>query len=203
MESSSSDYYSLTASDLIEYLFCPRFIFYIHCLGIPQNEDQRFKVQKGREIHDKKEKSNIGYLRKDLGVVNKLQEVYMSSDILHTRGIVDEVIFLKDGTAAPLDYKFSEYKDFLFRTNKYQSVLYSMMIEEFFKTPVKRGFIVYARSNHLIKEVDITEELKKEVIEIVHNIFQICQQGFYPKSTSQTSRCVDCCYRRICDHKLK
>ncbi|KAF5083052.1 CRISPR-associated exonuclease Cas4 [anaerobic digester metagenome] len=199
----SSNYYSLTTSDLIEFLFCPRFIYYLHCLGIAQNEEQRFKVQKGRDIHRKKEKSNAGYLRKDLKVIKKIQEVYMSSEKLHTRGIVDEVLFFEDGTASPLDYKFAEYKEIIFRTNKYQSVLYAMMIEDFFNIPVKKGFVVYARSNHLVKEISITSELKREVNEMVQTIFKISQTGFYPKGTSQVSRCIDCCYRRICDHKIK
>ena len=31
------------------------------------------------------------------------------------RGIVDEVLFLDDGTAAPLDFKYAEYKDWTFK----------------------------------------------------------------------------------------
>lgn len=199
----SSEYHSLTTSDLIEYLFCPRFIYYIHCLGIAQHEDKRFKVKKGRDIHEQKEKSNAGYLRKDLKVVRKLQEVYLSSGKLHTRGVVDEVLFLEDGTAAPLDYKFAEFKETLFRTNKYQSILYALMIEDFFQVPVHRGFIVYARSQHMVKEIPITNELRREVTDMIQSIYDICQMGFYPKGTSQAARCIDCCYRRICDHKIK
>ena len=44
----------ITISDVLEYLFCPRFIYYIHCLDIPQYEESRFKVIKGREVHDEK-----------------------------------------------------------------------------------------------------------------------------------------------------
>jgi CRISPR-associated exonuclease Cas4 len=203
LASLSYEYHSITTSDLIEFLFCPRFIYYIHCLGIAQHEDKRFKVKKGRDIHGQKEKSNIGYLRKDLKVEKKLQEVYMSSNHLHTRGVVDEVLFLEDGTAAPLDYKFAEFKEVLFKTNKYQSVLYALMIEDFFQITVNTGFIVYVRSHNLVKEVQITEKLRKEVTGMISSIYEICQTGFYPKGTLQVTRCVDCCYRRICDHKVK
>ena len=34
----------VTTSILLEYLFCPRFIYFMNCLCIPQNEDKRFKV---------------------------------------------------------------------------------------------------------------------------------------------------------------
>ena len=44
----------ITISDVLEYLFCPRFIYYMHCLDIPQHQELRFKVMKGREVHEKK-----------------------------------------------------------------------------------------------------------------------------------------------------
>ena len=31
----------ITVSDALEYLFCPRFVFFMHCLGIPQREERR------------------------------------------------------------------------------------------------------------------------------------------------------------------
>ncbi|MDD3874557.1 MAG: hypothetical protein PHE01_10315, partial [Methanosarcina sp.] len=33
-------------SDVLEYLFCSRFIYYMYCLDIPQHEEKRFKVLK-------------------------------------------------------------------------------------------------------------------------------------------------------------
>ena len=82
-------------------------------------------------------------------------------------------------------------------------MLYALMIEDFFQVPVKKGFIVYVRSQNLIKEVPITEGLRNEVTLMIKSIYDICQTGFYPKGTSQAARCIDCCYRRICDHKVK
>ena len=40
----------ITPSDVIEYLYCPRFIYYMKCLDIPKHEDKRYKVVKGREV---------------------------------------------------------------------------------------------------------------------------------------------------------
>ena len=39
---------SITPSIVIEYLYCPRFIYFMKILNISQNEDRRFKVTKGR-----------------------------------------------------------------------------------------------------------------------------------------------------------
>ena len=60
--------YSLTASHLLEYLFCPRFTYFEYVLDIPQHEEKRFKVDIGRTIHEKIRKTNPEYLRKKLGV---------------------------------------------------------------------------------------------------------------------------------------
>ncbi|MBT9146133.1 MAG: hypothetical protein DDT42_02015 [candidate division WS2 bacterium] len=35
-------------------------------------------------------------------------------------------------------------------------------------------------------------------VEIVDNVLEIIQKGFYPKATKYKARCVDCCYRNIC-----
>ena len=64
------DYY-ITPSELIEFNYCKRFTYYMKCLNVPQFEENRFKVQKGKEIHSKKENENKQYLRKKLGVIDK------------------------------------------------------------------------------------------------------------------------------------
>ena len=111
----------ITISDVLEYLFCPRFIYYMHCLDIPQHEESRFKVMKGREVHEKKLITNPDYLRKKLGVVKKEMNVFVASKQHHIKGIIDEVLILDDGTAAPFEYKYAEFKDTIFQTYKYQT----------------------------------------------------------------------------------
>jgi CRISPR-associated exonuclease Cas4 len=120
----------ITPSEVIEYLYCPRFIYYMNCLCIPQHEEQRYKVIKGRELHEEKKNINKAYVRKKLKCVDKDIDVYMSSDKYHLKGVVDEVLYLEDGTLSPLDYKFAEYREKLFKTHKYQSVLYALLIKE-------------------------------------------------------------------------
>ncbi|RLB87388.1 MAG: CRISPR-associated protein Cas4, partial [Deltaproteobacteria bacterium] len=84
---------SITASDILEYLFCPRFTYFENYLDIPQHEEKRFKVQKGRIIHEDKQRINPRYLRKKLGCIERKHSVYLSS-ARGIRGIVDEILFL-------------------------------------------------------------------------------------------------------------
>jgi len=61
--------FSVTASDLLEHLFCPRFTYFQGYLHIPQHEEKRFKVQKGRTVHEDKMRVNPEYLRKKFGCI--------------------------------------------------------------------------------------------------------------------------------------
>lgn len=189
----------LTPSDVVEYLFCPRFTYYLNYLKIPQHEEKRYLVLKGREVHNSRAKRNVDYLRKRLGCVKKEINVYLAAPSLRVRGVVDEVLTLSDGTMAPLDYKYTEYHEYLFRTHRYQSVLYGMLIAEIYRKPVNRGFVCYVREGAALKEVVYTPEDFHYILKVIDEIFRIIQKGYYPeKGSSYPARCVDCCYKNIC-----
>jgi len=188
----------ITPSDVIEYLFCPRFIYYMRCLNIPQHEGERYKVMKGREVHDEKAKINREYLRKKLGCVEKDVSVYLTSPTLHLRGEVDEVLSFSDGTLAPLDYKFAEYKDWVFQTHKYQSALYALLIMENYGKDVNRGYVCYIRSNNFLKEIQFYSDEFEKAKTLVEEILRIISKGYYPKKASSSAYCIDCCYKNIC-----
>lgn len=188
----------VTASILLEYLFCPRFIYFMNCLCIPQNEDKRFKVLKGREVHEGKEKTNIDYLRKRIGCIDKEIGVYMASERYHIAGIVDEILTLSDGSLAPLDYKYAEYRDFIFSTHRYQSIFYGLLIKENYHKEVKRGFICYMRSKNKMKEIAIQDKDFIELQSMIGEIIDISQKSYYPKGTKMRNKCIDCCYKNIC-----
>lgn len=188
----------ITPSDVIEYLYCPRFIYFMKCLDIPQHEDERYKVIKGREVHEEKYKINREYLRKKLGCVAKDISVYLTSSVLHLRGEVDEVLSFSDGTLAPLDYKFAEYKDWVFQTHKYQSTLYALLIMENYGKEVNRGYVCYIRSRNLIKEIPFCNADFEKAKSLVREVLSIISKGYYPKKRSSQAHCIDCCYRNIC-----
>lgn len=188
----------ITPSEVIEYIYCPRFTYFLNCLDISQNEHLRYKVLKGREIHEKKEKTNTDYLRKRLGVIRKEQSVYLASPKYKIRGVVDEVLFLNDGTVAPFDYKFTEYTDFTFKTHRIQSTLYALLIKESYKAIVKKGFICYVKSGNDVKEILYDEKDFEDAVYIVNSIFKIIEKGYFPEKTKYEIRCIDCCYRNVC-----
>ena len=69
----------ITPSEVIEHLFCSRFTYFMNCLNIPQHEELRYKVQKGREIHKWREKVNKNYMWKKIGCVSRDYSIYLAS----------------------------------------------------------------------------------------------------------------------------
>ena len=187
---------SFYPSQIIEYLYCPRYTYYEYVLRIPQNEEKFYKVMRGRELHDEKLERNKDYLRKKIGVVDKWTDQYLGMEGL--RGKVDEVLKLNDGTFAPLDYKFAHWKDKVYETYKQQLYCYAVLIEENFKAKVDKGFLVYTRSKHKLIEVPIPSGAKEEVQESIQQMVEIIVKNKYPKATSFKKRCLNCTYRNIC-----
>lgn len=189
---------SITPSLMLEYLYCARFVFYMEAMHLPQNEAARFKVKEGRIIHRKRSLENREYKRIKLGVKEKLisEPLYAEKHSIH--GIVDEILVLDDGTAAPLDYKFAEYKGKVFKTYKTQLVMYGLMIKESMSLDVKRGYIVYTRSKNHIEEVNIDTKDLDSIEKKITAILKIINMGFFPKATRDKAKCMDCCYRNVC-----
>jgi len=198
MSPTEDEPYSITATDLLEFLYCARFTYFELVLNIPEHQEKRFKVQKGRTVHEEKATMNPDYLRKKLGCVERKKSVYLSSG-RGLRGVVDEILFLRDGTAAPLDYKYAEYKERTFKNHIYQLALYGSLIRECFDLPVHRGFIVYTRSRNKLVEIALTAAVYSDLDKIIAEFLEIVQKGRYPKPTRYPARCADCCYRNICE----
>ena len=187
---------TLTPSHIIEYLYCPRFTYFEYVLTIPQYEDRKYKVMRGRDIHDLKLEQNKEYLRKRIGAIERYNDQYITNNLL--RGKIDEVLKLEDGTMAPLDYKFAVYDDKVYETYKTQLFCYAWLIEDNFKCIVNKGYLVYTRSNNKLIEVLIKNSDKELVKECAYEIGEIITKNLYPKATKYKQRCVDCTYRNIC-----
>ncbi|MBK8562492.1 MAG: CRISPR-associated protein Cas4 [Saprospiraceae bacterium] len=188
--------FSITPSHILEHLFCPRFTYFEYVLRIPEFQDKFFKVQKGRDVHEKKARENMEYLRKRIGVVEKHIGEYLTNDLL--RGEVDEVLLLEDGTMAPLDYKFAVYEDKIYETYRTQLYCYAWLIEENFGKPVNKGYLVYTRSQNKLVEVPISRADIASVRVCAEEIRDIITRNWFPGATKFKRRCVDCTYRNIC-----
>lgn len=188
----------ITISDILEHIFCPRFTYYMHVLEIQQHEDRRFKVMKGREVHEKRAKENTGYLRKKLGVCRREEEVFLASKELQIKGVVDVVLWLSDGTMAPFEYKYSEYAKVIPETYLVQLAFQGALLQENYGLPVAKGYVCFVRSNNRVEEVVFPEDMYQKLELLVGEIATIMQEGYYPERVQYSNRCRDCTYRNLC-----
>lgn len=187
----------LTPSDVLEHLYCGRFTYFEQHLGLPEFQERREKVRRGRDLHTVREATNRSYLRKRLGVTDKRIDVSLSSPRHHLRGRLDEVLFFADGTAGPLDYKFAKDSGRVYSTLRTQSAIYALLIRETYGLPARRGYIVYTRSRNRVVELTYEPEDFLRIGRIVREIMEVVGRGKLPRR-APASRCIDCCYRSIC-----
>jgi CRISPR-associated exonuclease Cas4 len=188
----------LTVTHLLEHLYCPRFTYFEHVLNVPERQERRHLVQKGRQVHLERRQTNPTYLRKKLGVVERQFDVPLASLRLGVRGSVDEVLTLADGTMAPFDYKFAEAPRQVYHNQRMQSALYGLLIQDTFAARVRRGFLCFVRSNHNIVELEHSAEEYAQLEQILAEILEVIRTGALPQATPWKARCRDCCYRNIC-----
>jgi CRISPR-associated exonuclease Cas4 len=187
----------LTPSDVLEHVFCGRFTYFERHLAMPEFQERREKVRRGRALHAVREATNRAYLRRRLGVVDKRIDVSLVSRRHHLRGRLDEVLFFADGTAGPLDYKFARDPGQVYRTLRLQSAIYALLIQENLRVPVRRGYVVYTRSRNRVVELTYEPEDTRRVARAVSEILNVVLRGTLPRR-APPSHCVDCCYRFIC-----
>lgn len=186
----------IPVSLMLEYWYCPRFIYFMKVLNIKQNEEKHLKVLQGRTVHHIK-KIAPDYLRKKLNITKQEKEVYLSDHKLGICGIVDEILTDTEGQISILDYKYALHKR-KFKTQFNQLVFYSILAAAHYGKEVQKGYIIYTRSGQKPVEFAILEKHRKAVLKDIETAKKIICEGFYPKATGYKARCADCTYRNLC-----
>ncbi len=190
----------ITVSDVKQYLYCPKIIYFDHVLHVPKPSDE--KLQTGKEKHDSitaKEKRRKGALFYDpeLDRADKMFRVSLESSTLGLRGILDYLV-RTDKEYIPVDYKFGcSHNGGVHLNHKYQLAAYALLVEENFKTIVKRGYIHYSKDKVNV-EIDLNDEIRRRALKMLREIGRIVEEEIEPIGTRNTGRCTDCEYSRYC-----
>ncbi len=177
----------IEVSDIVQYLYCPRKLYFIKVMGL---RITRPKMNAGKEVHENVARSIAR--RKMEGEI--LENVYLESQRYGMKGCVDAII--KRGEEyIPMDIKFSRFKS-LFYQWKMQLVAYAVLVEENFGCSVKKAYIYLAEGKDWI-EVEITPEDKEALTKIIQKVREIIREEKYPK-TRKSKKCNYCEAARFC-----
>jgi CRISPR-associated exonuclease Cas4 len=187
--------------DLKQYIYCPRLIYYHHCL--PQIRPITYKMEAGLAAQDEEE---LREARRSLRVYGLKRgecqsNVSLESEGLGLRGQVDLVIKTDDNPLAeveliPVDYKLSDRQ--LGLHFKLQLVAYGLLLQEHYELPVKRGFL-YSIPRRRAVEVAFTPTLRTRLTQALVEMKEITLKEFMPTPTRQRAKCESCEFRRFCN----
>ncbi|MDK2879232.1 MAG: CRISPR-associated exonuclease Cas4 [Thermoanaerobacteraceae bacterium] len=197
-QDNSSEYrFNLTVTDIKQYVYCPRIIYYTYVL--PVNKKPTFKMEHGKDRH-----LEIDRLEKRRKLVSygfeegeRIFHLPVYSERLGLSGLIDMVIEFKKGKLReyyPVEFKNTVHQ--IQQNHKYQLVAYAMLLEEHYNKPVRRGFI-YTIPNKDIQVVTITDSMRIYVKKVISAIYNMIKREKFPEARS-VRRCWDCEYKNYC-----
>lgn len=192
-------------TDLKQYAYCPRVVFFSYCL--PLIRPMTYKMEAGiaaqDQAEDLEERRTLRAYGLDRG--KRHFNVDLVCEELGLRGRVDMVIEIAgdegEGELIPVDYKHSRAKGSPQRVGHHfeqQLAAYGEMLQAAWGRPVRRGFLYFIPLRRA-QEVAITEELRQEVLQLVAEMRAMVEGERMPEPTRHRRRCVACEFRRFCN----
>jgi CRISPR-associated exonuclease Cas4 len=191
-----------TVTDLKQYTYCPRVVFYTYCL--PLLRPTTYKMEAGIAAH---ERAGERERRRTLAAYGLEEgrrhfDVEVASQELGLRGRVDVAIEVGEGEErewVPVDYKQTTR-----RTGRHirrQLAAYGMMLEETWGGTARRGF-VYSLVTRKTEEIALTARLRGEVRGVVGAMREMVEREAMPGPPGSRRPCVNCEFRRFCNDVL-
>lgn len=186
-----------TVTDLKQYTYCPRVLYYQACL--PDVRPTTYKMQAGAEAGEEEQKRAA---RRTLSAYHVLEgkrhyDVPVISYRLSLSGKVDEVVEARapEREIVPVDYKLAKIAGQHF---KVQLTAYAEMLSETWGYPVKRGYLLLIPLRRF-EEVTITDRLRGALQAALEAMWRITQREATPPPADNRRKCAACEFRRFCN----
>lgn len=195
-----------TVTDLKQYAFCPRVVFYTYCL--PLIRPVTGKMEEGRLAHEEaRDRERRRTLRVyGLEEARRHFDVQVASEELGLTGRIDLVLEVVPGPSGlggreliPVDYKQTDRR--AGPHVRWQLAAYGIMLEETWGGVVRRGFL-YSLLTRRAEEVTLTRSMRQELREIVAAMREMVERERMPDPPPSRKPCVNCEFRRFCNDVL-
>lgn len=192
--------WTLTVTDLKQYAYCPRILYFMRCL--PGVRPVTIKMEEGQAAHEDAERREQRRQLRTYGFSRGERhfDVHIYSTALRLNALVDMVIVEPDGRpiAVPVDYKMS---DMVGPHVRLQLACYGLLVEEEMGLPTPFGF-VYLTLERRPQKVTLSEALKLEAKAMLNEMRAVVEAERMPEPTARSARCVNCEFRRFCNDVL-
>jgi CRISPR-associated exonuclease Cas4 len=199
MPSEMTERLYLEVTDLKQWAYCPRVVFYRYCL--PAIRPVTYSMEAGVRAHEDAAALEARRSLHAYGIEDGERhfDVVVRSERLGLSGRIDLVIRVPSATgdeAIVVDYKLSEGK--AHSNYALQLAAYALMIEEAWGISVRRGFI-YHIPDRRAEPIAITPALRRKVETAARDIHQFIQGERMPDPPKSLAPCVACEFRRFCN----
>jgi CRISPR-associated exonuclease Cas4 len=186
-----------TVSDLRQFEYCQRVVYFTHCMGLSRRRPATYKMQEGKlaheavaELEERRSLRNYG-----LAEGERRFNVPLYSEQLEISGLLDMLIITED-EAIPVEFK-SSFNSEVGQNHKIQLGAYSVLIEELWQVPVSRSFIYFIPLKEVVT-VPITGNLKSFTLQRLEAVKTMIEREALPDATKYAGRCTDCEFRNFC-----
>lgn len=193
--------------EVIDYIYCPRIIYYEKTLKISESKMEAFKEEEKKRLEEKGMRNRRWVwdrlkLRKQS--INNLEqwtnkefskELY--SQKYHFHGKLDEILYLDEGTIVPLYYHNSKYTAREDEQYKNLMTLFSMLIEENYQIECQKGYILFLNDSSL-KKIECTTKDFENIKQYIAKTLELIETEKYPLEAEGGTKCRDCYYKKIC-----
>jgi len=184
-------------SDIVQYFYCPRKIYYLKVLGMPFKA--RRKMDLGR-TEDEREEDRLGERKSVYGfphsqVTEVIHNLYLEDNSLGMAGQLDTLIRLQSGELIPVDSKYTEEVR-VQRHYRKQLVAYSLLVESKYRTKVNRGIIYFSKQKEPVI-VDLVEGEKSALLNDLDRIRRILKGELLPRKVAE-EKCGYCEVSKFC-----
>lgn len=197
MRDSTSDGDYLDASDLTQYYYCKRKVFFLKVAGVPA--PTRRKMAAGKEEQEQEYRRLLE--RKDLFGIPREQvleakpKVYLVSQRLRLKGVVDLLLVLKDGQAVPVEFKYTDETELTLSRRK-QLTAYIVLCEEALGKKCPYGILYFTQQNLTLK-VTPTEGDRAAIARDLEEIWRMFATETLPRRAPEW-KCGYCEVKRYC-----
>jgi CRISPR-associated exonuclease Cas4 len=185
----------LLVSDLRQYTYCPRIIFYRYCL--PTIRPVTYKMEAGHAAQDDEEGRERRRSLRAYGLETgeRRFRVWLESEGLGLRGQADMVICRED-EVIPVEYKNSPGR--WGRHIFLQIAAYGMLLAERDGLPARRGFVYYIPERQA-REVMLDADGRRAVRETMAAIREMVRAERMPDPPDARAKCAVCEFHRFCN----
>lgn len=185
---------NFNASDIRQYIDCPRVVFFTYTLPIEKKVPSLIPVRYPEQDIFKKLEHRRKLKKYRLDEGERMFQLSLASSRLGLSGQLDLIVKSREGLF-PVEFRNSGQKPT--KSYLFQLAAHALLLEDLYGILISRGG-VYLLPIHEIEVFRITRELKKKALEVLTSIQEMIQQERIPCQAKLRSQCLDCEYQNFC-----